>query len=115
MNGTATAAHTDPPKEHAMSTFETPEPITVTVEVLSGTVAVIASDRTDTVVAVRPADASKKADVRAAEQTQVGFDAGVLTVKTPKDWRTYTPFGGNPSVEVTIVTSFPALLSSNSM
>ncbi|WP_067901052.1 DUF4097 family beta strand repeat-containing protein [Nocardia vaccinii] len=85
-----------------MTTFQTPEPIAVTVEVLSGTVSVIASDRADTVVEIRPADASKKADVRAAEQTQVDFVAGTLTVTTPKDWRTYAPFGGNPSIEVTI-------------
>ncbi|MEV2225748.1 hypothetical protein AB0E01_38660 [Nocardia vinacea] len=85
-----------------MTTFQTPEPIAVTVEVLSGNVTVIASDRTDTIVEVRPADASKKGDVRAAEQTEVDFVAGTLTVKTPKDWRTYTPFGGNPSIEVTI-------------
>lgn len=85
-----------------MTTFQTPEPIAVTVEVLSGNVTVIASDRIDTIVEVRPADASKKGDVRAAEQTRVDFVAGTLTVKTPKDWRTYTPFGGNPSIEVTI-------------
>jgi hypothetical protein len=85
-----------------MPTFQTPEPIAVTVDVLSGAVTVIASDRADTVVEVRPADASKKADVRAAEQTLVDFVAGTLTVTTPKDWRTYTPFGGNPSIEVTI-------------
>ncbi|WP_067462706.1 hypothetical protein [Nocardia amamiensis] len=85
-----------------MFTFETPEPIAVTVDVLSGNVTVIASDRTDTVVEVRPADASKKGDVRAAEQTRIDFAAGILTVKTPKDWRTYTPFGGNPSIDMTI-------------
>ncbi|WP_062981047.1 hypothetical protein [Nocardia anaemiae] len=85
-----------------MPAFQTPEPIAVTVEVLSGNVTVIASDRTDTVVEVRPADESKKGDVRAAEQTRVDFVDGTLTVKTPKDWRTYTPFGGNPSIEVRI-------------
>jgi len=85
-----------------MTTFQTPEPIAITVDVLSGDVTVIASDRTDTVVEIRPADESKKGDVRAAEQTQVDFVAGTLTVKTPKDWRTYTPFGGNPSIAVTI-------------
>ncbi|WP_328394347.1 DUF4097 family beta strand repeat-containing protein [Nocardia sp. NBC_00416] len=85
-----------------MPTFETPDPIAVTVDVLSGSVTVIASDRADTVVEVRPAEESRKSDVRAAEQTRVDFTAGTLTVRTPKDWRTYTPFGGNPSVEVTI-------------
>ncbi|GAB2714599.1 DUF4097 family beta strand repeat-containing protein [Nocardia thraciensis] len=85
-----------------MSTFTTPEPIALSVEVLSGTVTVIASDRGDTVVDVRPADASKKGDVRAAEQTRVHFRDGALTVRTTKDWRTHTPFGGNPTIEVTI-------------
>ncbi|MEV4208620.1 hypothetical protein [Nocardia salmonicida] len=85
-----------------MTTFQTPAPIAVTIEVLAGNVTVIATDRTDTVVEVRPADASKKADVRAAEQTRIDFTAGTLTVHTPKSWRTNTPFGGNPSVEVTI-------------
>lgn len=85
-----------------MPTFQTPEPIAVNVDVLSGNITVIASDRTDTVVEIRPADASKRADVRAAQQTQIDFAAGTLTVTTPKDWRTYTPFGGNPSIEVTI-------------
>ncbi|MFF0495393.1 hypothetical protein ACFYU5_03215 [Nocardia aobensis] len=89
-------------QENAMPAFQTPEPIAVAVEVLSGNVTVTASDRTDTVVAVRPADAAKKADVRAAEQTRVDFADGTLTVTTPKDWRTYSPFGGNPSIEVTI-------------
>ncbi|RDI43666.1 DUF4097 family beta strand repeat-containing protein [Nocardia mexicana] len=85
-----------------MSTFTTPEPIDLSVEVLSGTVTVVASDRGDTVVDVRPADAAKKGDVRAAEQTRVDFSGGTLTVKTAKDWRTHTPFGGNPTIEVTI-------------
>ncbi|MFI9507463.1 hypothetical protein [Nocardia sp. NPDC052566] len=85
-----------------MTTFQTPNPIAVTVDVLSATVTVIASDRTDTVVDVRPADATKKGDVRAAQQTKVDFAAGALTVKTPKDWRTYTAFGGNPTIDVTI-------------
>lgn len=85
-----------------MPTFETPEPIAVAVDVLSGDVTVIASDRTDTVVEVRPADESESDDVRAAGQVLIGFAAGNLTVKTPTQWRTYTPFGGNPSIRVTI-------------
>lgn len=85
-----------------MPTFETPEPIAVTVEVLSGEVTVVATERTDTVVTVRPADQTKKGDIRAAEQTRVDFTVGALSVITPRDWRTYTPFGGNPSIVVTI-------------
>lgn len=85
-----------------MPTYQTPDPIAVTVEVLSADVIVHAADRTDTVVAIRPADDSKKGDIRAAEQTRVDFADGVLTVTTPKDWRTHTPFGGNPTIAVSI-------------
>ncbi|MCU1644247.1 MAG: hypothetical protein JWN03_4522 [Nocardia sp.] len=82
--------------------FATPGPIAITVDVLYGNVRVIASDRTDTVVEIRPTDQSKRDDVRAATHTQVDFSAGALTVKTPKGWRIYTPFSGNPSIEVVI-------------
>jgi hypothetical protein len=71
-----------------MPTFETSEPIAVTADVLSGEVKVIASDRTDTVVEVRPGDESNKDDVRAAEQARVDFVSGTLTVKSPRSWRT---------------------------
>jgi hypothetical protein len=37
-----------------MPTFPTPEPITAVIEVVSGSVNVVASDRDDTVVSVRP-------------------------------------------------------------
>ncbi|WP_029892680.1 hypothetical protein [Nocardia brasiliensis] len=85
-----------------MPTFTTPKPVALTVEVLSGDVTVIASGRVDSVVEVRPADATKKGDVLAAEQTKVAFVDGVLTVRTPKQWRTYTAFGGNPSIVVRV-------------
>lgn len=85
-----------------MLKFDTQSPITATVEVASAEVTVIASDRTDAIVHIHPADPAKKADVRAAEQTQVDFTAGVLTVQTPKTWRTKTAFGGTPSIQVTL-------------
>ncbi|MBY8855815.1 DUF4097 domain-containing protein [Nocardia sp. CA2R105] len=96
-----------------MNTFQTPNPIAVVLDVLSATVNVIASDRTDTVVQIHPADESKKADVRAAAQTRVDFAAGTLTVTTPKDWRTYSPFGGNPTIEVTIEVPTGSQLTGN--
>ena len=56
-----------------MRTFDTPEPISVTVELGVGDLRIVASDRTDTMVEVRPSDAAKKADVTAAEQTRVEY------------------------------------------
>ncbi len=82
-----------------MPTFPTPDPITVSLE-LVGDVRLSASDRADTVVTVRPANPSKAADVRAAEQTRVDFHQGNLTMTTPKTWWRYTPFGGHGSVDV---------------
>lgn len=85
-----------------MTRFETPEPISAVISVVAGDVRVIASDRVDTVVEVRPSDSSKSADVKAAEQTRVDFSHGRLTVKAPKTWRQYSPFGTGGSIEVEI-------------
>jgi len=63
-------------------TFDTPQPITATVEIAAGSVRLVASDRADTVVEVRPRDESRPQDVKAAEQTQVDFDNGALDVKS---------------------------------
>ena len=84
-----------------MPTFETPAPIAVTIDIV-GTARITASDRTDTVVDVRPRNASKAADVKAAEQTVVECRDGRLQVRSPKHWTRYTPFGGNESVAVTV-------------
>ncbi|MDY0813982.1 DUF4097 family beta strand repeat-containing protein [Kitasatospora purpeofusca] len=67
-----------------MPTFDTPDPIAVTAHVEAGSIHFIAADRPDTVVEVRPRDPKKDLDVRSVEQTQVGYAAGVLTVRTPK-------------------------------
>jgi hypothetical protein len=85
-----------------MPTFETPEPISVTVELGVGDLRIVASDRTDTMVEVRPSDAAKKADVTAAEQTRVEYAGGRLLIKAPKSWRQYTFRGGGESIDVQI-------------
>jgi DUF4097 and DUF4098 domain-containing protein YvlB len=84
-----------------MPSFDTPEPITMTVEVGIGDIRIEAGDRADTVVEVRPGDEAKKADVTAAEQTRVEYAGGRLVVKTPKR-RQYSFFGGRESVDVHI-------------
>ena len=48
------------PEGLAMPTFETPEPISVSLELAVGDIRIDASDRTDTVVEVRPSDPTKK-------------------------------------------------------
>jgi DUF4097 and DUF4098 domain-containing protein YvlB len=65
-----------------MPVFATPEPISVTIELSAGDARIMASDRTDTVIEVRPRDDSKASDIRAAEQTQVEYSSGRLLVKS---------------------------------
>ena len=67
-----------------MPVFDTPEPIAVTARVEAGSIQFTASERTDTVVEVRPRDPKKDQDARTAEQTEVSFAGGALTVRTPK-------------------------------
>ncbi|MEV7332007.1 DUF4097 family beta strand repeat-containing protein [Micromonospora sp. NPDC093244] len=84
-----------------MPVFDTPEPISVQIEMPVGDAWIAATDRTDTVVQVRPRDPSSKADVSAAEQTTVEYAAGKLLIRVPKSWRRYG-FGSGPSVDVLI-------------
>ncbi|MYS81179.1 DUF4097 family beta strand repeat-containing protein [Embleya scabrispora] len=67
-----------------MPVFDTPEPISVTLDIYVGDVQITAEDRTDTVVEVRPTDESDASDVKAAEQTSVEYADGVLVIKAPK-------------------------------
>ena len=85
-----------------MPIYETPEPISVTVDLGVGNVRMTAGGRTDTVVEVRPSNESKTADLKAAEETRVEFGSGRLLIKTPKDWRRYSLFSSGGSVDVTI-------------
>ncbi|GAB0104819.1 DUF4097 family beta strand repeat-containing protein [Nocardia sp. JMUB6875] len=83
-----------------MNAFQTPAAITVELDLAVANVTVIASDRTDTTVDIKPTDADKKADLHAVEQTQVSFADNTLSVQTPKGWR--TSFKGKSSIEVTV-------------
>ncbi|MYX32226.1 MULTISPECIES: DUF4097 family beta strand repeat-containing protein [unclassified Streptomyces] len=65
-----------------MPAFDTTGPISVTAHVGAGSIRFTAGDRSDTVVEVRPREPKRDKDVRAAEQTEVAFASGVLTVRT---------------------------------
>lgn len=84
-----------------MPSFDTPEPITAVIDLQLGDTRIIASDRADTVVDVRPSDADRDLDVRAAGQTRVEYVAGQLLVKAPRQ-RGLGMFGRPGSVDVTI-------------
>ncbi|MFJ8312118.1 MULTISPECIES: DUF4097 family beta strand repeat-containing protein [unclassified Streptomyces] len=82
-----------------MPEFDTPEPISVTLEFEVGTARVTAGKRTATVVEVLPSSSADEADVLAAEQTKVTCSGGKLQVKGP---RKRSLFGKAGSIEVSI-------------
>ncbi|MCO1656868.1 DUF4097 family beta strand repeat-containing protein [Pseudonocardia humida] len=67
-----------------MPVFATPQPISATIELYAGELQIVAGDRTDTVVEVRPSDESDESDVRTAQQTRVEYADGRLTVRGPR-------------------------------
>jgi DUF4097 and DUF4098 domain-containing protein YvlB len=67
-----------------MPTFSTPGPVPATIELAAGDVRVLASDRSDTVVEVRPSTSSHEPDIKAAEQTKVEYTAAGLLIRGPK-------------------------------
>jgi hypothetical protein len=85
-----------------MPRYDTPAPISVSVDIGVGNAEIIASDRADTVVEVRPTNPGKSSDVGAAEQAQVSYSNGTLTVKTPRNWRQYVVWSECGSVDVKI-------------
>ena len=60
----------------------------------------IAADRTDTAVEVRPADAAKGRDVQAAERTTVAYTDGVLRIDAPAAGNQL--LGRSGAIEVTV-------------
>jgi hypothetical protein len=78
-----------------MPTFDTPVPISVNVEIRGfGDIRIVAAERADTQVEVRPHDSTKKADVSGVAQTQVEYQSGRLTIKGPRASLQYLPLGG---------------------
>ena len=84
-----------------MPTFDTPRPITATIDLVGGAVRVTAGDRGDTAVEVEPSDAADREDVRAAELTRVEYANGQLLVKAPK-LRAWRPHRDGGSIDVTV-------------
>ena len=97
-----------------MTTFDTPEPISITVELGVGDIRIAASDRADTVADVRPSNPAKKTDVSAAQQAKVEYAGGRLDIRAPKRRRQWSPWGGHESVDVQIDVPSGSTLSGES-
>lgn len=83
-----------------MPTFETPSPIDLAINLQVGDIAVIASDRADTVVTVTPTNPDKAVDRRGASETSVEFDGQRLVIKGPKP--RVAVFGPSESVDLRV-------------
>jgi hypothetical protein len=80
--------------------FETLAPITAVFDVPAGRIQLIATDRADTTIDVRPANAAKSRDVKVAERIAVAYADGVLRIDAPAARNQY--FGPSGSIEVTV-------------
>jgi DUF4097 and DUF4098 domain-containing protein YvlB len=85
-----------------MPAFDTPQPILATVELQGGSLRMYASERSDTVVEVRPSDPSDDADVQAAELTRIEYSNGKLLVRASKNKARWWLFEWSGSIDVTI-------------
>ncbi len=63
-----------------MPIYQTPEPITAILDVVAGSVRLVATDRDDTIVEVSPRDPNRASDVRASEQARIDFRHGTLRI-----------------------------------
>jgi DUF4097 and DUF4098 domain-containing protein YvlB len=82
-----------------MPVFETPHPISVSIDLAIGDARLDAGDRIDTVVEVHPSDPRSELDTKAAENVRVEYAGGQLLVKGPKQ---RPLFGRAGSIDVTI-------------
>ncbi|MFC4469912.1 DUF4097 family beta strand repeat-containing protein [Streptomyces xiangluensis] len=84
-----------------MQKFDTPAPVSAVLDIQAGRVQVIAADRTDTTVEIRPADPAKNRDVKLAEQATVEYADGTLRITATAATKNRI-LGPSGSVEVTV-------------
>jgi hypothetical protein len=82
-----------------MLNFDTTTPVTAIVNIPAGQVHLTAADRSVASVDVRPANAAKNRDVKAAEAIAVDYTGGVLRISAPDTNQILGPSG---TVEVTV-------------
>ncbi|HEY3505225.1 MAG TPA: DUF4097 family beta strand repeat-containing protein [Actinocatenispora sp.] len=82
-----------------MPTFTSPQPISAVLDIPAGRIQLAAADRADTVVEIRPADASKSRDVKLADETTIEYHDGVLRIVAPTRNQYFGPSG---AIEATV-------------
>ena len=93
----------------SLSNFNTASPITVALDLYVADVRFAASDRTDTVVEVRPSDPDKAADVKAAENTRVEYDEAsrTLSIVSRKPRSRFVNFSSKRPESIDVVIQLP--------
>lgn len=84
-----------------MQRFTTPAAITVDLDVPAGRILFTATERADTTVEVRPADASKNRDVKLADNTTVEYAEGAVRIRSVAK-KASQILGPSGAVEVTV-------------
>ena len=93
----------------SVSTFNTPSPIAVTLDLYVADVRFAVSDRTDTSVEVRPSNPDKAADVKAAENTRVEYDDATrtLSIVSRKPRNRFVNFSSKRPESIDVVIQLP--------
>jgi DUF4097 and DUF4098 domain-containing protein YvlB len=93
----------------SLSNFNTPSPIAVALDLYVADVRFAVSDRTDTIVEVRPSDPNKAADVKAAENTRVEYDDATrtLSIVSRKPRSRFVNFSSKRPESIDVVIQLP--------
>src|SRR6185312_8245705 len=93
----------------SLSNFSTPSPIAVALDLYVADVRFAVSDRTDTIVEVRPTDPDKAADVKAAENTRVAYDDATrtLSIVSRKPRTRFVNFSSKRPESIDVVIQLP--------
>ncbi len=92
-----------------VSSFNTPSPIAVTLDLYVADVRFAVSDRTDTSVEVRPSNPGKAADIHAAENTRVEYDDATrtLSIVSRKPRNRFVNFSSKRPESIDVVIQLP--------
>ncbi len=93
----------------SVSTFSTPSPIAVTLDLYVADVRLAVSDRTKTIVEVRPSNPDKAADVQAAENTRVEYDDATrtLSIVSRKPRNRFVNFSSKRPESIDVIIQLP--------
>jgi DUF4097 and DUF4098 domain-containing protein YvlB len=93
----------------SLSNFNTPSPIAVALDLYVADVRFVVSDRTDTIVEVRPSNPNKAADIKAAENTRVEYDDATrtLSIVSRKPRNRFVNFSSKRPESIDVVIQLP--------